>query len=71
MNRRIQKAITYNRYAPSIFMKQVPAEISSVLQEKLYKYPGFFVQTRTLRRYSNNIAAHVLGYVGEVDRKND
>ncbi len=66
---RIGKAIHYNRYAPSIFMKQVPAEISSVLQEKLYKYPGFFVQTRTLRRYSHGIAAHVLGYVGEVDRK--
>ncbi len=69
LEQRLQKAITYNRYAPSIFMKQVPAEISSVLQEKLYKYPGFFVQTRTLRRYSRNIAAHVLGYVGEVDRK--
>ena len=69
LEQRIQKAISYNRYAPSIFMKQMPAEISSVLQEKLYKYPGFFVQTRTLRRYSKNIAAHVLGYVGEVDRK--
>ncbi len=50
-------------------MKQVSAEISAVLQEKLYKYPGFFVQTRTLRRYSRTIGAHVLGYVGEVDRK--
>ncbi len=69
LEQRIQKAISYNRYAPSIFMKQMSAEISSVLQEKLYKYPGFFVQTRTLRRYSKNIAAHVLGYVGEVDRK--
>ncbi len=69
LEQRLQKALNYNRYAPSIFMKQVPAEISSVLQEKLFKYPGFFVQTRTLRRYSRNIGAHVLGYVGEVDRK--
>lgn len=67
--KRIQKAKDFNRYAPSVFMKQVPAEISSVFQEKLFKFPGFFVQTRTLRRYSDPIAAHVLGYVGEVDKK--
>jgi penicillin-binding protein 2 len=66
---RIKTARNYNRFAPSVFMKQVPAEISSVFQEKLYKYPGFFVQTRTLRRYSKPIAAHVLGYVGEVDKR--
>lgn len=66
---RIAQAKEYNRFAPSVFMKQVPAEISSVFQEKLYKFPGFFVQTRTLRRYSKPIAAHILGYVGEVDKK--
>jgi penicillin-binding protein 2 len=66
---RIQLAKDYNRYAPSVFMKQVPGEISSVLQEKLFKFPGFFVQTRTLRRYSRPLAAHLLGYVGEVDKK--
>ncbi len=64
----ILKARRFNFYAPSIFLKQVSAEMSSVLQEKLFKFPGFFVQTRTLRRYSRDIAAHLLGYVGEVDR---
>jgi len=67
--RRIEQAIDYTRFAPSVFMKQVTAEISSVFQEKLYKYPGFFVQTRTLRRYTRPMAPHVLGYVGEVNRK--
>ena len=66
---KIRKAKEYNRFAPSVFMKQVPGEISSVFQEKLYKFPGFFVQTRTLRKYSKPIASHVLGYVGEVDKK--
>ncbi|MFW5644363.1 MAG: penicillin-binding protein 2 [Bacteroidota bacterium] len=65
---RIEKAKDYNHYAPSVFMKLVPAEVSSVFQEKLFKFPGFFVQTRTLRRYSRPIAAHVLGYVGEVSK---
>jgi penicillin-binding protein 2 len=66
---RIRKAKDFNRYAPSVFMKQVPAEMSSVFQEKLFKFPGFFVQTRTLRRYSKPLAAHVLGYVGEVGKR--
>ncbi len=30
-------------------------------------YPGFYVQPRTLRKYSKPIAPHVLGYVSEVD----
>jgi penicillin-binding protein 2 len=51
------------------FIKQLSPESYAVLQEKLYKFPGFYVQPRTLRKYSRNIAAHVLGYVGEVDDK--
>jgi penicillin-binding protein 2 len=39
------------------------------LQEKLYKFPGFYVQSRTLRKYNYKVAAHLLGYVGEVDQK--
>ncbi len=64
----IKKAKLYSRFAPSVFMKQVPGELASVLQEQLYKFPGFFVQTRTLRQYPRNIAAHLMGYVGEVDK---
>ncbi|MCK4746675.1 MAG: penicillin-binding protein 2, partial [Bacteroidales bacterium] len=29
----------------------------------------FYVQTRTLRKYSRPVASHALGYVGEVDQK--
>ena len=39
------------------------------MQEKLYKFKGFFVQARTLRKYPQEIAAHTLGYVGEVSEK--
>jgi penicillin-binding protein 2 len=64
----IKKAKEYSRFAPSVFLKQLPGELASVFQEQLYKYPGFFVQTRTLRKYSRNIASHLMGYVGEVDK---
>ncbi len=37
------------------------------LQEIMFKYPGFYVQTRTLRSYAKPVGAHLLGYVGEVD----
>jgi penicillin-binding protein 2 len=51
------------------FIKQISPETYAVLQEKLYKFPGFYVRSRTLRKYNKEIAAHVLGYVGEVDEQ--
>jgi len=63
----INKAKRYSYYKPSIFLKQISAQDYAILQEKLYKYPGFFVQTRALRRYPQKMASNMLGYVGEVD----
>ncbi|HKL07586.1 MAG TPA: penicillin-binding protein 2 [Bacteroidales bacterium] len=65
----INRAKEYSGYKSSIFLKQVSSKTYAHLQEKLYKFPGFFVQARTLRKYSSDIAAHVLGYVGEVNDK--
>lgn len=63
----IKAAKKHSWYKPSIFLKQMSAVSYAQLQEKLYKYRGFFVQTRTLRKYPQSTAANVLGYVGEVD----
>ncbi len=65
----IRKAKQYSRYKPSIVVGQISPDIYAPLQEKLYKYPGFFVQSRTLREYPSKSAAQVLGYVGEVNQK--
>lgn len=52
----------------SVFHKQIrPKEYASI-QERLYKYPGFFIQYRTLRKYPEKTAAHILGYIGEANR---
>jgi penicillin-binding protein 2 len=64
---RLKAAINYSRKAPSIFLKQVSAETYARFQEKMFMYPGFYVQARTLRKYTKPIAAHILGYVSEVD----
>jgi penicillin-binding protein 2 len=63
----IKKARAYSRFRSSLFLKQISSLTYAVLQERLYKFPGFYVQPRTLRKYPRDIAAHVLGYVGEVD----
>jgi penicillin-binding protein 2 len=57
------------RYRREPFIKQVSPETYAILQEKMYKFPGFYVRSRTLRRYSKEFAAHLFGYVGEVDEK--
>lgn len=56
-----------SKYKPSVFLKQVSAKQYGVFQEKEYKFKGFFAQRRTLRSYQYPNAAHLLGYIGEVD----
>lgn len=69
LHRELEKAKIYSRYKPSIIVRQISPESYAYLQEKLYNFPGFYFQIRTLRKYAYNVASHVLGYVGEVDKK--
>jgi len=68
-DRRFKKARSYSPYKASIFEKQLSVQIYASFQEKLSNFPGFFVQNRTVRRYPDSIAAHFLGYIGEVNQK--
>ncbi len=64
--KRMDKATVYSRYAPSIFEKQISKEDYALLQEKLYRFKGFYVQSRSIRKYPKQVAAHLLGYISEV-----
>lgn len=64
---RLQTARKYSPFKPSIFLEQVSKEDYGYLEEKLFKYPGFYVQPRTLRKYPGPHSAHVLGYISEVN----
>lgn len=66
---KLKKLKEYSAVRPVPFEKQLSAETYAAFQEKLYKFPGFFVQSRTLRKYPKPILGHVLGYIGEVDEK--
>jgi len=64
---KIKAARSYSSRAPSIFIKQISAESYARFQEKIFMFPGFYVQPRTLRKYSRPVAAHILGDGSEVD----
>ena len=64
----------YSRFTQQLFMSQLSDKDFSVFQEKMYRFPGFYVQRRSIRQYQYSYAAHVLGDVAEVspaDVEND
>ena len=58
----------YSTYTLQTFMTQLTSHENGLLQEKLYKFPGFFLQKRTLRQYTHPNAGLLLGYVAEVNK---
>ncbi len=64
---RLAKARAFSPYRPSIFEAQITRESYGFLEEKLFRLPGFYVQPRTLRKYTYPVAAHTFGYIGEAN----
>ena len=59
----------YSAYTPQKLLTHLSAEDYGKLQEKLYLYPGFYIQKRILRQYNHSTAANVLGNIREVSQK--
>ncbi|MEQ6125188.1 penicillin-binding protein 2 [Pseudotenacibaculum sp. MALMAid0570] len=66
--KRIQRAKDYAPWLASVFLKQLAKEDFAYLQEKLHKFPGFFIQKRVIRDYPIKSAANIVGYISEVDQ---
>ncbi len=66
---KIRAAKRYSYYKPSVFVKQISKADYGKLTEELYNFPGFYAQARTLRKYPLPIAGHMLGSIGEVNRR--
>jgi len=64
--RKFKTAKKYSPWLPSVFLKQLAKEDFAYLQEKLYKFKGFYIQKRSIRNYPINSAANILGYISEV-----
>ena len=68
-NKKIARAKNYSYYKPTVFIKQLSKEDFGIIGEKLFRFPGFYPQTRTLRAYPWPIAGHLFGNIGETDQK--
>lgn len=55
------------QFRPSTFEGLLAPDMYARLEENLWKFPGFNLQERPVRVYPYSAAAHIMGYVGEVD----
>ncbi|MDR1720421.1 MAG: penicillin-binding protein 2 [Dysgonamonadaceae bacterium] len=60
----------YSPYLPQFVLTQLGNKEYGILQESLYKFPGFYIQNRTIREYTYSNAAHILGYIANVNKNN-
>ena len=56
----------YSRFTQQLFLSQLSDKDFSLFQEKMFRFPGIYVQKRSVRQYQCNMAAHILGDVAEV-----
>jgi len=69
-NEYLNKNWKKNRYNKSIgytFLSKIKPETFARFQEHLYRFPGFYPRIRNIRAYPFPNAAHILGYLAEVD----
>jgi penicillin-binding protein 2 len=66
LERNIAKCKEHSPYKPSVVISQITGDRYAILQEKLYRYPGFYIQTRTLRKYHVDHSGDIFGYISEV-----
>jgi penicillin-binding protein 2 len=66
--RMIGAILRNGRYRPSSFEELLSPEKYARFEENMWRFgSGFYLQQRPVRLYPYKAAAHILGYVGEVD----
>ena len=68
-DKKLKRATNYSPRLSSPFVQQLSKKDYAVLQEKMRKFEGFYIQKRSLRSYQTTIGANVLGDIGEVNRR--
>lgn len=63
------KNYRYSKGSPFVFLSKIDPEKYSRFVEHLYEFPGFYPSIRSIRNYPFENAAHILGYMGEVNRE--
>ena len=65
--KRLNKAKTYSLIKPSIFISGITKNEYAIIQEKLWKFSGLFIQKKSKRKYNFQTASNLFGYVSEVN----
>ncbi|MBR5892023.1 MAG: penicillin-binding protein 2 [Bacteroidaceae bacterium] len=65
----IRKSRGYSSYTEQTFMTRLSAEEFAPFNEKLYRFPGFYVRKRSIRQYTHGAAGVLFGDIGEVSQK--
>ena len=65
----MKKSRSYSAFTQQVFMNHLTPEDYGRLQEKLYRFPGFYIVQRILRQYNYPVAANVLGDIREVNAR--
>jgi penicillin-binding protein 2 len=55
------------RVRPSVFESILTPQMQARFEENSWRFPGFALVERPVRTYPYNAAAHILGYINEVD----
>ncbi len=63
------KSPKWHKSIPFTFMTKIKPEVFARFQEHLFRFPGFLPNVRSIRSYPHTNAAHLLGYLGEVNQK--
>ena len=63
---KINDAYNYSTKIPSIIKSQITREENALIQEKIWKYNGFYLAKKSTREYIYPVASNVIGYIGEV-----
>mgnify|MGYP001126426092 FL=1 len=58
----------YSSFTQQVLIRHLSLEDYGRLQEKLYRFPGFFIQKKTLRKYNSTSGANILGNIREVNQ---
>lgn len=68
-DRILEKAKVFSPRLPSVFLPQLNKAEYAAFQEKIRKFPGFYIQKRSLRDYQVNYGANIFGFITQAGEK--
>jgi penicillin-binding protein 2 len=67
--KKLEKAKNYSPLLASTVLEQLSKSDYAILQERMFRFKGFYIQKTLLREYPYNTAANVLGYISKVSEE--